>query len=418
MPHTPTWLTRRALLRCCVAEVVGTYILCLFGTGSVAAAVLSGAQAGLWQVAAVWGWGVTIAIFCTAGVSGAHLNPAVSLAFALLRPKDFSAKWLGPYILAQFLGAILASLCVWACWHNVMDDIEAANGLTRGQRGSEKVAMIFGEYFPNPGFPDIADTAVSPWGACLIEGFGTAVLALVIFATTNDRNAAGPQFLAPLIIGFTVAALISLFAPLTQAGWNPARDWGPRVTALMAGYKDIAFPGPRNGAWVYFVGPMIGAPLGGWIHDVLLRDSFGAGDDASKRDDASQLAGVTPDDPEAPRPAPTEPCAPHAPPLSVASPAASPSGGRRRSRQAVPGAHVRTGHVRLCEPGEVCEEHCLYTAPVGTAMRIHSDDVRDVLSSILAAAQLLSHNAQAEHAKQGQVAPPPGEGACCNRTAP
>ncbi len=72
-------------------EFVGTYLLVLIGTGVVAAAVLSSAQVGLWQGAVVWGFGVTLAIYATAGVSGAHLNPAISLAFALFRAGEFPA---------------------------------------------------------------------------------------------------------------------------------------------------------------------------------------------------------------------------------------------------------------------------------------------------------------------------------------
>ncbi|MCE2457412.1 MAG: aquaporin [Dehalococcoidia bacterium] len=65
--------------------------------------------------------------------------------------------------------------------------------------------------------------------------------------------------------------MISLFAPLTQAGWNPARDFGPRIVAFLAGWGSIAIPGPSNGFWVYIVGPMIGAPIGAAVHEYLLR---------------------------------------------------------------------------------------------------------------------------------------------------
>src|ERR1051326_1667015 len=95
-----------------VGEALGTYLLVLFGTGSVACAVLTGALQGLWQVAVVWGFGVTIAIYCSAALSGAHLNPAVSLSFALLRPRSFPLARLLPYCLAQMAGAIAAGLTV------------------------------------------------------------------------------------------------------------------------------------------------------------------------------------------------------------------------------------------------------------------------------------------------------------------
>src|ERR671925_1332632 len=96
-----------------IGEVLGTFLLVLFGTGSVACSVLTGALQGLWQVAVVWGFGVTLAIYCSAALSGAHLNPAVSLAFALLRSDRFPRSRLLPYWLAQLTGAIVAGLVVW-----------------------------------------------------------------------------------------------------------------------------------------------------------------------------------------------------------------------------------------------------------------------------------------------------------------
>ena len=256
---------RRAL----VGEVLGTYLLVLFGTGSVASAVLSGAQVGLWQVAAVWGFGVTLAIYVSAGLSGAHLNPAVSLSMALLRPAGFPAKRLLPYVAAQLAGAVLAGATVAVLYGPLLRRFEAAKGIVRGAPGSELSAMVFGEYFPNPamfGTDATARALVSPWQAALVEGFGTAVLVLVIFALTSPRNADKPGAnLTPFFIGFTVAVLISLFAPLTQGGWNPARDFGPRLVAFVLGWGRVAIPGPDGGFWVYIVGPLIGGPLGGLV---------------------------------------------------------------------------------------------------------------------------------------------------------
>lgn len=134
--------------------------------------------------------------------------------------------------------------------------------------------MIFGEYFPNPaifGTGPNATALVSPLGAMLVEALGTAILMLVIFALSDPNNAAAPEpTLVPFFIGFTVAALISLFAPITQAGWNPARDFGPRLLALLAGYGGVAVPGPQGGFWVYIAGPLLGGPLGGLLYEQLL----------------------------------------------------------------------------------------------------------------------------------------------------
>jgi glycerol uptake facilitator protein len=263
--------TLRAAL---IGEVVGTFLLVLFGTGSVASAVLTGALQGLWQVAVVWGFGVTIAIYCSAALSGAHLNPAVSVAFAVLRPRAFPRERLLPYCAAQLVGAVMAGLAVWAVFAPFLARFELKEHLVRGAAGSERAAMIFGQYFPNPAVfgtgPDAA-ALVSPLAAMLVEAFGTAILVLVIFALSDPDNGAAPEpTLVPFFVGFTVAILISLFAPITQAGWNPARDFGPRLVALLAGYGSIAIPGPQGGFWIYIVGPILGGVVGGTLYERLI----------------------------------------------------------------------------------------------------------------------------------------------------
>lgn len=263
------------LLHACIAEIFGTFLLVLFGIGSVAAAVLTDAQIGLWQVAVVWGFGVTLAIYVTASISGAHLNPAVSLAFAIFRRAEFPPKRLFAYWAAQLIGAVLAGVTILGIYGPFLTHFEEENAIVRGEPGSELSAMVFGEYFPNPeiiGTDAAARDLISPAGAVFVEGFGTAILVLVIFALT-DRRTAGitTRAFTPFLIGFTVAVLISLFAPLTQAGWNPARDFGPRVVAYFAGWDSIAIPGPSSGFWVYIVGPLIGGPLGAAAHELILR---------------------------------------------------------------------------------------------------------------------------------------------------
>lgn len=263
-----------SLRRALAGEVIGTYLLVLFGTGAIASAVLTGALTGLWQVAVVWGFGVTLAIYASAALSGAHLNPAVSLAFALLRSESFPPARLLPYVAAQLGGAVLAGATVAALFWPFLARFEAEKGIVRGEPGSQLSAMVFGEYFPNPALFGADATAlalVSPLHAVLVEGFGTAVLVFVIFALTAPANRAAPATqLAPFFIGFTVAVLISLFAPITQAGWNPARDFGPRLVAYVLGWGSVAIPGPGGGFWVYIAGPLIGGPIGGLLWELAL----------------------------------------------------------------------------------------------------------------------------------------------------
>lgn len=256
-------------------EALGTFILVLVGTGAVACAVLTGALPGLWQVAVVWGCGVALAIYVSAGLSGAHLNPAVTAAFALLRPAQFPRGWALPYAAAQLTGAFAAGLVVLAVFGPLLARYEAREGLVRGAPGSESAAMIFGQYFPNPGLfgtGPAAEALVSPALAAAVEALGTALLVLVIFALTDRANPAAPDgAFVPVLVGATVAALIAVFAPLTQAGWNPARDLGPRLVALLAGFGAVALPGPRGGFWIYLVGPLLGGPLGGLLYERAIR---------------------------------------------------------------------------------------------------------------------------------------------------
>src|SRR3954469_10921058 len=177
-----------------VGEFVGTFFLVFFGCGSVATAVLTGAQVGLFQVAIVWGIGIATAIYLTGSLSGAHLNPAVTLALAAWT--DFPGAKVGRYIVAQLAGAFAASAVLFAIYHGTLVSYETAHHVIRGAPGSEATAMIFGEFFPNPGgkpFTDEARLTVTHPAAFLAEFTGTAILLLVIFGTTHPRNASRPQ---------------------------------------------------------------------------------------------------------------------------------------------------------------------------------------------------------------------------------
>ena len=273
------------LLECCIAEIIGTWLLAFAATSVGAGAVMAGAHAGIWQVAMGSAVAVALAIYLTAAVSGAHLNPAVSLAFALFRPREFPWRRLLPYWVAQLAGGVLAGLTTLLIFGSFIRRFEAQQGLERGGPGSQLSAMVFGEYFPNPamlGTDGAAAALVSPWGAAVVEGLGTGVLALVIFAVTDRRNIGGPaKYLAPVVIGLTVGLLINVLAPLTQGGFNPARDFGPRLVAFAAGWGSVAIPGPAGGFWVYIVGPLVGGAVGAGVYQFLIRPALPP-DDAAK----------------------------------------------------------------------------------------------------------------------------------------
>jgi glycerol uptake facilitator protein len=253
-------------------EFTGTFILVFFGVGAVNAAVVSGAQVGLWQVAAVWAVGVALGIYASASLSGGHINPAITVVAAIY--DRFPLSRVGPYWLAQVFGAACASLLLYTLFSEAILEFERQRGLLRGGPGSELSAMVFGEYFPNPAMYGTAEEAwrvVSLKSAFIAEMVGTALLAFLVGTVTSDRNPSKPSpAQAAVIIGLGVAAIISVVAPLTQAALNPARDFGPRLVSYFLGWGEIAIPGPRGGWFVvYILAPIVGAVIGGGLFRAL-----------------------------------------------------------------------------------------------------------------------------------------------------
>lgn len=259
-----------------IGEFFGTFLLVFFGCGSVCAAVLTGAQVGVFQVAIVWGLGIAIAIYLTGALSGAHLNPAVTLSLAVW--KRFCWGRVLPYWAAQFLGAFAAAAVLYFIFGDALKAYEKATGIVRGQPGSEATAMVFGEFYPNPGGKPLTETArerMSATAAFGAETIGTAILLLVILGVTDERNRARPQALTAATIGLTVTLLISLLGPLTMACFNPARDLAPRLFSSLAGWGTLPFRVNGHG-WltVYVLAPLLGGVFGGGLYAIFFRPFY------------------------------------------------------------------------------------------------------------------------------------------------
>ncbi|MDR2754406.1 MAG: aquaporin family protein [Planctomycetaceae bacterium] len=278
-----------SIFRKSVAEFIGTFMLVFFGCGTVHTATLFGAQVGLWQIAIIWGLVIAFAIFITGAVSGGHLNPAMTLAFAVHRQLPINE--IIPYWVGQFSGAFCAAALLFVLFQPNLKVFEESRGIVRGQPASVVTARCYGEYYSSPesvpintNNPEAWQTAwqkqsqlVPQFLAFLAEFFGTAVLALVVFALIDHRNSARPAaHLVPLFIGLTISMLISIIAPLTQAGFNPARDFAPRLFAFIAGWGETAIPGPNgHGFWlVYIVAPCCGSVVGGALYDLAIRPAL------------------------------------------------------------------------------------------------------------------------------------------------
>jgi len=260
-----------------VAEFLGTFVLIAFGDGVVAMAVaaLNGSgraatpttifqAAGDWLLIG-WGWGLAVAfgVYVAGGISGAHLNPAVTVAFAARR--GFPWKKVIPYSIAQVLGAFTGAALVFANYHDAIKAYEKAANIVRSDPSGNTTFSIFAT-FPAPYFN-------GGWfGPLLDQVIGTAFLVLLILAVVDVLNMAPKGNIGPFIIGLIVVAIGISFGANAGYAINPARDFGPRVLAWLAGWGHNAFPGIDYYFWIPIVGPLIGGVVGAYLYDFLIHD--------------------------------------------------------------------------------------------------------------------------------------------------
>jgi glycerol uptake facilitator protein len=254
-----------------LGELIGTLILVFFGCGSIAVTMLFSSHSGLFQIAAIWGISVALAIYATRHISCAHLNPAVSIA--MVTAGRMAPRKLFSYLLGQFTGALLAALLLYILFSSSIAQFESINGILRGSPDSVKTAMIFGNFYPNPGLGLGYGITVSTMNAFLAEMVGTFALVFLIFSLTDGCNVGRPDdSLSPLFIGLSITIIISVIAPLTQAGLNPARDLSPRLFAYLAGWKGAAFPDTHWGfLTVYVLGPAVGGVLAALLFEKIVK---------------------------------------------------------------------------------------------------------------------------------------------------
>jgi MIP family channel proteins len=247
-----------------LAEFFGTFILVVFGVGVVAQTVLSGGMAGSpLAINIAWGLAVTMGCYVAAGVTGAHLNPAVTIALAVHR--RFPWRKVAPYTAAQMAGAFAASVVVFVTYHEA---IAAFDGGMRQVGGPLGTAGIWATY-PQPFL------SVFPGG--FIDQFvGTALLVAVIFGITDSRNSPAPAGLAPVIVGLLVVLIGATFGYNSGYAINPARDFAPRLFTAVGGWGLDVFSAGGGWWWVPVIAPCIGAVAGGWLYDLCVGKWFQA----------------------------------------------------------------------------------------------------------------------------------------------
>ncbi len=233
-----------------LAEFLGTMILILFGNGVVAMDVLFN-KGGFTNITIAWGLGVTMGIYIAGKTTGAHLNPAVTLTVAVFR--GFSWKKVLPYMLVQTAGAFVAAAIVFWNYHPQFLKIDP---------GLDHTAGIFTTF---PAFPQ------QPMAGFLDQTIGTALLLLLIFAITDERNTPPGANMTPLMVGLVVVVIGMAFGGMHGYAINPARDFGPRLLTVAAGFKNNGLTDGAATFWVPIVGPLLGGLIGGGVYDALIR---------------------------------------------------------------------------------------------------------------------------------------------------
>ena len=238
-----------------VSEVLGTMVMIMFGAGVVAMVVLFAAvpavpgevvKGGYTNICLGWGLAVTMGIYVAGRVSGAHLNPAVTISLAVT--KRFPWCKVPYYVVAQMIGAFLGAAIVFAVYHAKWMQFDPQLLNTCG---------IFTTFPAVPGF----------WPGFIDQVVGTALLMGLILAIGDPNNSPPGSNLAPLMIGLLVVAIGFSFGGMHGYAINPARDLGPRIFAVLAGFKNNGLTDGTNVWIVPIIGPLVGGILGSLLYD-------------------------------------------------------------------------------------------------------------------------------------------------------
>ncbi len=239
-----------------LGEFFGTMILILFGVGVVASVVAAGVGTHD-SITWAWGFGVTLGVYTAARLSGAHLNPAVTIALASF--KGFSWAKVGPYCLAQTAGAFVAALIVRFTYADFINAIDPNHTYTTQ-----------GIFSTSPSYNPVTHAQVSLTTAWFDQIVGTAILVFIIFAVTNAVNNPPMANLGPVVVGLIVVGIGMAWGVNAGYAINPARDFGPRLASWITGYS-TAWRSTTGDHPIYFYVPIIAPIIGGLIGGGLFK---------------------------------------------------------------------------------------------------------------------------------------------------
>uniref|UniRef100_A0A4W5PZK3 Aquaporin 9b n=1 Tax=Hucho hucho TaxID=62062 RepID=A0A4W5PZK3_9TELE len=248
---------RKDIIKEFLAESLGIFVLILFGCGSVAQTVLSkGALGEPLTIHIGFTLGVMMAVYVAGGVSGAHVNPAVSLAMVVLG--KLPIKKFPVYVAAQFLGAFAGSCAVYGLYYDAL--MEHTGGVMQ-VTGVNATANIWASY---------PAKHISVLGGFVDQVIGTAALILCILAIIDGKNIGAPKGMEPLCIGLIIMAIGVSMGLNCGYPINPARDLGPRLFTAVAGWGMEVFRAGGCWWWIPVAGPMVGGVVGAAVYFLFI----------------------------------------------------------------------------------------------------------------------------------------------------
>jgi len=254
-----------------LAELVGTAVLLMFGCGCVAQSVLSGgANGGMLSINIGWGLGVLIGVLVAGPISGAHLNPAVSVSLACV--KKFPLSSLGHYLAGQYLGAFLGSSLVLFTYRDALHHFSGGRYVVAGENATAGIFVTF----PAEG--------VTNFGGAVDQVIGTALLLLSVSAVGFHKNSKISTSLGPLLVALTVVAIGVCFGHNAGYAINPARDLGPRIMISLCGWGTEAFSSHGWWFWIPVVCCHLGGVVGVVVHTVVIEHQWGTESKAAKEE--------------------------------------------------------------------------------------------------------------------------------------
>ncbi|CAL4322865.1 Glycerol uptake facilitator protein [Buchnera aphidicola (Protaphis terricola)] len=250
----------------CIIEFLGTGLIIFFSIGCLVTSKLTNFHMSQYEIGMIWGFSVALSIYFSISISGAHLNPAITIFLWLF--DKFNKKKVIPYIISQIFGAFFFTILIYYMYYNILISFEHKYNIIRGTKESFQLASIFCVY-PQKNYIFIDD---------FIKEAIISIIFIIILMRINDKKNFFiiQKTTSPFLIGMLVAIINISLGSLNNVTLNPAHDLGPRIFLSFIGWGKLAFTGLNNSTFPYFliptVTPILGINLGGWIYKKFIKN--------------------------------------------------------------------------------------------------------------------------------------------------